>query len=68
MFCVSGREARLGRQRGGRDASLRTVHVTGFWIDAAEAGNAEFAEFVEAAGYVTDAERTPTADEFPGVP
>ena len=33
------------------------VEVSAFEIDATEVTNAEFAEFVEATGYVTDAER-----------
>ena len=33
------------------------VHLDGFWIDATEVTNAQFAEFVEATGYRTTAER-----------
>ena len=33
------------------------VHVNGFWIDEYDVTNAEFANFVEATGYVTTAER-----------
>ncbi len=50
------------------DAPRHQVTVTGFWLDAHEVTNAEFAAFVQATGYVTDAERTPTAAELPGVP
>src|SRR5215468_2480071 len=50
-----------------RDASpVHRVYVDGFWMDATELTNAEFAGFVKATGYVTIAERTPTAAEFPG--
>ncbi|WP_273831267.1 SUMF1/EgtB/PvdO family nonheme iron enzyme, partial [Serratia bockelmannii] len=31
--------------------------VSGFWIDQTEVTNAQFAAFVTATGYVTDAER-----------
>src|SRR5262245_13243994 len=52
-----------------RDASpIHRVYVDGFWMDATELTNAEFAAFVKATGYVTIAERTPTAAEFPGAP
>jgi formylglycine-generating enzyme len=33
------------------------AHVAGFWMDAHEVTNAEFAAFVKATGYVTEAER-----------
>ena len=41
---------------------IHRVHVDGFWMDATEVTNAEFAAFVEATGYVTVAERTPAAE------
>ena len=52
-----------------RDASpIHRVYVDGFWMDATELTNEEFEKFVRATGYVTIAERTPTAAEFPGAP
>ncbi len=52
-----------------RDAlPVHRVYVDGFWMDATELTNEEFARFVRATGYVTIAERTPTAAEFPGTP
>jgi sulfatase modifying factor 1 len=58
---------------GGGDAmaDARPVHrvrVRGFWMDAHEVTNEEFAEFVAATGYVTVAERKPRAEDFPGAP
>ncbi len=47
---------------------IHRVHVDGFWMDATEVTNAQFAAFVEATGYVTVAERTPRAEDYPGVP
>jgi sulfatase modifying factor 1 len=47
---------------------VHRVSVNGFWMDATELTNAEFARFVNATGYVTIAERTPTPEELPGVP
>ena len=44
----------------------RTVTVKGFWIDAHEVTNAQFAAFVQATGYRTMAEREPPA--IPGTP
>jgi formylglycine-generating enzyme required for sulfatase activity len=52
-----------------RDAQpVHRVRVDAFWMDATEVTNAQFEEFVKATGYVTIAERTPTAEEFPGAP
>jgi formylglycine-generating enzyme required for sulfatase activity len=52
-----------------RDAlPVHRVYVDGFWMDATEVTNEEFERFVTATGYVTIAERTPTAAEFPGAP
>lgn len=58
---------------GGLDTvdDARPVHrvaVDGFWMDATEVTNEAFAKFVAATGYVTVAERTPRAEDFPGVP
>ena len=49
------------------------VRIDGFWIDATDVTNAEFRKFVEATGYVTMAEKAPTAEEIakyapPGAP
>ena len=52
-----------------RDAlPVHRVYVDGFWMDATEVTNEDFERFVKATGYVTIAERTPTAAEFPGAP
>ena len=49
------------------DASpIHQVQVNGFWMDEHEVTNAEYAAFVQATGYNTIAELTPTAEEFPG--
>jgi formylglycine-generating enzyme required for sulfatase activity len=49
------------------------VRVDGFWMDQAEVTNAEFRRFAVATGYLTTAERAPTAQEIlaqspPGTP
>jgi formylglycine-generating enzyme len=43
---------------------LHLVKVNGFWIDANEVTNAQFASFVEATGYITTAERVPDWEEL----
>jgi formylglycine-generating enzyme required for sulfatase activity len=45
---------------------VHRVHVDAFWIDRTAVTNDQFAAFVAATGYVTVAERTPDARDFPG--
>jgi formylglycine-generating enzyme len=47
---------------------IHRVYVDGFYIDKTDVTNAQFAAFVKATGYVTVAERTPRAEDFPGAP
>jgi formylglycine-generating enzyme len=47
---------------------IHRVAVSGFWMDATEVTNAQFAKFVEATGYKTIAEIAPTQEEFPTAP
>lgn len=52
---------------------LHRVRLDGFWISQTPITNDQFAEFVKATGYVTTAERVPTAEEVlsqlpPGTP
>jgi formylglycine-generating enzyme required for sulfatase activity len=52
-----------------RDAlPVHRVYVDGFWMDATEVTNEDFAKFVKATGYATVAERIPTKEEYPGAP
>ena len=45
-----------------------SVHVAGFWMDRHEVTNAQFAAFVKATGYVTQAERNVNAQLHPDLP
>lgn len=47
-------------------APAHRVAVDGFWMDATEVTNEQFARFVRATGYVTVAERKPTPEQYPG--
>jgi len=47
---------------------IHRVYVDGFFMDQTDVTNAQFAEFVKATGYITVAERTPRAEDFPGAP
>jgi len=60
-------------QNGGPDEMndarpIHTVYVDPFFMDETEVTNEQFAEFVQATGYITLAERKPTREEFPTAP
>jgi sulfatase modifying factor 1 len=56
-------------KRGNRQNPLRTVEINSFRIAVYETTNRQFATFVKATGYVTDAERMHNAMVFhPGLP
>jgi formylglycine-generating enzyme required for sulfatase activity len=44
------------------------VEVDGFWMDSTTVTNEQFEQFVKATNYVTVAERTPKAEDYPGAP
>jgi len=44
---------------------IHRVRIDGFWMDKTEVTNAQFDAFVQATDYVTLAERTPSAKDFP---
>ena len=45
---------------------IHRVYVDGFLMDKKDVTNAQFAAFIKATNYVTVAERTPRAEDFPG--
>jgi formylglycine-generating enzyme required for sulfatase activity len=47
---------------------IHRVYVDGFYMDKTDVTNTQFAKFVKATGYLTVAERTPRAQDFPNVP
>ncbi len=67
MVWIPGGEFSMGA--AGIDAEpVHRVQVDGFWMDATAVTNEQFERFVKSTGYVTLAERTPSREEFPGVP
>jgi formylglycine-generating enzyme required for sulfatase activity len=76
MVWVPGGLFTMGTAGEGARASERPAHrvrVDGFWMDATEATNAQFAEFAKATGYVTVAEHPTDWEEIkkqvpPGTP
>jgi formylglycine-generating enzyme required for sulfatase activity len=69
MGCLDPRSSPHGGPDPMPDARpVHRVRVNGFWMDATEVTNKQFAAFVAATGHVTVAERTPRAEDFPGAP
>lgn len=79
MVWVPGGEFSMGSDKsceslcdlGGLAADASPIHrvrVDGFWMDATEVTNAQWAKFVAATGYKTIAEIAPTKEEFPTAP
>lgn len=56
---------RVGMQATTDSRPIHRVAVDGFWMDATEVTNEQFARFVNATAYVTVAERIPTAADYP---
>lgn len=79
MVWIPGGEFSMGSRIVGRCACegteampdarpIHRVYVDGFWMDITDVTNAQFQKFVDATGYITIAERTPTKEEFPTAP
>ena len=69
MGCADPRGLPCGGLDPMNDARpIHRVRVGGFWMDATEVTNDQFAAFVAATGHVTVAERPPRAEDFPGAP
>jgi sulfatase modifying factor 1 len=67
MVWIPGGEFTMGTDEAESYPQERPAHrvrVDGFWMDATEVTNAEFAKFVKATGYVTVAERKPDWEEL----
>ena len=77
MVWIPGGEFTMGtndeRLAWPEEKPAHRVRVRGFWMDDHEVTNEQFKKFVDATGYVTTAERVPTAEEIlknvpPGTP
>src|SRR4029453_1795112 len=58
----------VGMQATEDSRPVHRVYVDGFWMDATDVTNAQFARFVKATGYVTAPDRKPRAEDYPGAP
>ena len=68
MVWIEGGEFNMGSTAFTDAQPIHRVAVDGFWIDSTEVTNAQFARFVKETGYVTIAEQTPRAEDYPGAP
>jgi formylglycine-generating enzyme required for sulfatase activity len=67
MVWIPGGEFQMGsNDHYPEEAPAHRVRVDGFWMDTHPVTNSQFAKFVEATGYVTLAEQTPRAEDYPG--
>jgi formylglycine-generating enzyme required for sulfatase activity len=68
MVWVPGGDYTMGDTVYTEEGPPRKTHVKGFWMDRHEVSNRDFAAFVKATGYVTDAERSLDARTHPDIP
>ncbi|WEK38269.1 MAG: formylglycine-generating enzyme family protein [Candidatus Pseudobacter hemicellulosilyticus] len=68
MVWIPGGNFSMGANEFADALPKHTVRVKGFYMDAHEVTNAQFAAFVKATGYVTVAERPLDPKDYPGVP
>ena len=67
MVWIAGGSFFMGSRDGNEDEKpVHEVEQSGLWMDITEVTNAEFKRFVDATGYATVAERTPTREDFAG--
>jgi formylglycine-generating enzyme required for sulfatase activity len=67
MVRIPGGVYRMGSDRHyPEEAPTHRVSVDGFWMDRGPVTNSDFLQFVTATGYVTLAEQTPDAQDYPG--
>jgi formylglycine-generating enzyme required for sulfatase activity len=69
MVWIPGGTFWMGSEEGQSDEKpVHETTVDGFWMDQTEVTNEQFEKFIRATGYITVAERTPSAKDYPGVP
>jgi formylglycine-generating enzyme len=68
MVWIPGGEFWMGADDFPDAKPWHRVYLDGFWTDKTEVTNEQFERFVKATKYVTVAERTPRAEDFPGAP
>src|SRR6516162_11890266 len=67
MVWIPGGEFTMGSDApdaSSHEHPAHRVRVDGLWMDQTDVTNAQFRTFVQATGYATTAERTPTAEDI----
>ena len=68
MVLIKGGHFQMGaRAMRSEEGPPRSIQVGDFWMDATEVTNGDFARFVKATGYVTQAEHPLDPKAYPGV-
>ncbi|RFS20769.1 formylglycine-generating enzyme family protein [Chitinophaga silvatica] len=67
MVWIPGGTFEMGSDEFEDSKPVHSVTVNGFWMDEHEVTNAQFAEFVKATGYITDAEKPLKPEDYPDV-
>ncbi len=68
MILIKGGEFQMGaRPMHAEEGPPRPIKVNDFWMDSTEVTNSDFARFIKATGYVTQAERPLDPKAYPGV-
>lgn len=69
MVWIPGGVFMMGDKNGPHDdeQTEHEVALNGFYMDATEVTNRDFQKFVTATGYMTLAEKTPSAENLPGI-
>ncbi len=69
LVWIPAQTTKLGSDRHyPEEGPTRAVSVDGFWMEAHQVTNTQFAEFIDATGYVTVAERPLNPADYPGAP
>jgi formylglycine-generating enzyme required for sulfatase activity len=64
VFIPAGEFVMGGENDDPSSFPVHTVYLDAFWIDQTEVTNEMFAKFVESTGYLTDAEKTGSSNDF----
>ena len=68
MVWVPGGRFELGDSVYPEEGPPQSVQISGFWMDRTEVTNDDFAAFVQATGYITEAEKPLAALQNPSLP
>ena len=69
MVLIAAGEFNMGSTEGQpNEEPVHVVRIKAFWMDETEVTNAQFREFVEATGYITQGEKSFSAEEYPNAP